>query len=136
MRFDIIEQAKRIRSDMNTVTANLTDAEAVKVAGLYLPWKAGESYAEGEVRRYADKLYRCLQTHTSQADWTPEAVPSLWVEVAPEGEHREIKDSMLPTEAFTLGEIGWYQTKDNLYKSLIDNNVYTPETYPAGWEKV
>lgn len=29
--------------------------------------------------RYNDALYRCLQNHTSQASWTPEASPSLWV---------------------------------------------------------
>ena len=29
--------------------------------------------------RYNDALYRCLQSHTSQASWTPEASPSLWV---------------------------------------------------------
>jgi len=42
---------------------------------------------------------------------------------------------MLSTEAFAKDEIGWYKTKDNLWKSTIDANVYTPETYPAGWEK-
>ena len=61
-------------------------------------------------------------------------VPALWVEIAPAGEYREIKDNMLPTEAFALGEIGWYKVKTDLYKSLIPNNVYTPVAYPAGWE--
>lgn len=134
MRLDIVEQARKIRSDMNTVTANLTDAEAVKVIGLYLPWTVGENCAVGEIRRYNNKLYRCLQAHITQSNWTPDAVPALWVEVAAEGEYREIKDNMLSTEAFALGEIGWYQTKTNLFKSLIDNNVYTPNAYPAGWE--
>ena len=55
--------------------------------------------------------------------------------MAAPGEYREIKDNMLPTESFAKGEIGWYKTKDNLWKSLIDNNVWTPDTYPAGWEK-
>ena len=135
MRNDIVEQAKRIRADMNTVISNLTDEEAVKVKGLYLPWEVGIKYSVDDVRRYGDKLYRCLQAHTSQADWTPDAVPALWVEVSAPGEYREIKDNMLPTEAFAKGEVGWYQSKDNLWKSLIDANVYTPETYPAGWEK-
>ena len=134
-RTDIIEQAEKIRTDMNTVTANLSDAEAVLVANLYLPWKVGEIVPVGEIRRFGDKLYRCLQEHTTQAEWTPDVTPALWVEVAAEGEYREIKDGMLSTEAFAKGEVGWYQSKDNLWKSLIDANVYTPETYPAGWEK-
>ena len=136
MRNDIVAQAQAIRGDINTVTATLTDAQAVKVKALYLPWEVGVAYVVGEVRRYGDKLYRCLQGHTSQEDWTPTVAPSLWVEVAAEGEYREIKDGMLSTEAFAKGEIGWWQTKDNLYESLIDGNVYTPDSYPAGWQKV
>ena len=135
-RNDILEQAQKIRSDMNTVTANLTDEEAVKVVGLYLPWKVDENCVVGEIRRYNDKLYRCLQEHTTQANWTPDVTPALWVEVAAEGEYREIKEGMLPTEAFALGEIGWYKTKDNLWESLIDNNTWTPDAYPQGWKQV
>lgn len=31
-------------------------------------------------------------------------------------------------------ERGWW--KDTLYKSTLDNNVWTPEQYPSGWEEV
>jgi hypothetical protein len=86
------------------------------------------------MRRDEGKLYRCIQAHTTQAEWKPALVPALWVEIAPAGEYREIKENMLSTEAFALGEIGWYKVKTDLYKSLIPNNVYTPVTYPAGWE--
>lgn len=134
MRFDILEQAKAIRNSINTVTANLTDEQAVEVMELYMPWVVGEAVAVGDMRRDEGKLYRCLQAHTTQAEWKPALVPALWVEIAPAGEYREIKDNMLSTEAFALGEIGWYKNKDDLYKSLIDNNVYTPDSYPAGWE--
>lgn len=113
----------------------LTDAQALEVIDLYDQWTVGVTYPVDTRIRYGEKLYKCLQAHTSQADWIPTATPALWVEVAAEGEYREIKDNMLSTEAFAKGEVGWYQTKDNLWKSLIDANVYTPETYPAGWEK-
>lgn len=136
MRNDIIAQAKAIRGSMNTVTATLTDEQALAVKELYLPWKAGETVAADDIRRRGEKLYRCLMGHTTQADWTPEASPALWVEIATSGQYREIKENMLSTEAFALGEIGWWKTEDNLYKSLINANVYTPDSYPAGWEKV
>ena len=136
MRFDIVEQARAIRKSMDTATANLTDEQAIEVMGLYMPWGIDEDVNAGDIRRYDGKLYRCLQAHTTQAQWKPAVTPALWVEVVAEGEYREIKDNMLPTEAFALGEIGWYSTKNRLYKSLIDNNVYTPVTYPAGWEAV
>lgn len=136
MRQDVLEQAKAIRAAMGKVTATLTDEQALAVKELYPLWAVDTAYTVDYVVRHNDKLYRCLQGHTSQDNWTPDATPALWVEVVAPNEYREIKDGMLPTEAFALGEIGWYQSEDNLYKSLIDANNYTPETYPAGWEKV
>lgn len=136
MRNDILQQAQAIRNAMGKVTATLTDAQAIEVKELYPLWATDTAYTADTVVRYNDKLYRCLQSHTAQSDWTPDATPALWVEIAPKGEYREIKDGMLSTEAFTLGEIGWYKEKDNLFKSLIPANTYTPETYPSGWEQV
>lgn len=136
MRNDVLEQAKAIRAAMGKVTATLTDEQALAVKELYPLWAVNTAYTVDYVVRHNSKLYRCLQSHTSQENWTPDATPALWVEVAPPNEYREIKDNMLPTEAFALGEIGWYKEKDNLWKSLIPANTYTPETYPAGWEQV
>lgn len=134
-RKDIVEQANVIEAAMTTAGAMLTDEQAIEVIDLYDEWKPDVAYGVDNRVRYEEKLYKCLQAHTSQADWIPTATPALWVEIAAPGEYREIKDNMLSTEAFAKDEIGWYQTKDNLWKSLIDANVYTPETYPAGWEK-
>ena len=114
----------------------IDDNTALQHKGLFEVWRAGAECAVGSMRRYGEKLYKCLQAHTTQSDWTPDATPALWVEIAAPNEYREIKDNMLPTEAFALGETGWYKEKDNLWKSLIDANTYTPESYPAGWEQV
>lgn len=140
----IINQLNQIKSaDFTTATfveqaerGNVDEKTAAQHPELFEAWAPGVDYAEGAMRQYAALLYKCLQAHTSQADWTPDATPALWVQAAKPNEYREIKDNMLPTEAFALGEIGWYREEDNLYKSLIDANTYTPETYPAGWEKV
>ena len=136
MRQDVLEQAKAIREAMGKVTATLTDEQALAVKELYPLWAVDTAYTVDYVVRHNSKLYRCLQSHTSQENWTPDATPALWVEIAAPNEYREIKDNMLPTEAFVLGEIGWYKEKDNLWKSLIPDNTYTPESYPAGWEQV
>ena len=114
----------------------IDDNTALQHKGLFEVWRAGAECAVGSMRQHGEKLYRCLQAHTTQSDWPPDATPALWVEIAAPNEYREIKGNMLPTEAFALGEIGWYKEKDNLWKSLIDANTYTPESYPAGWEQV
>lgn len=140
----VINQLNQIKSaDFTTETfcaqaelGNVDEATAVAHKELFEAWAVDVEYTVGAMRQYNATLYKCLQAHTSQENWTPDVTPALWVEVAPDGEYREIKDNMLPTEAFALGEIGWYKSKDNLWKSLIDANTYTPETYPAGWEQV
>ena len=78
-RTDVVEQAQAIRNSMDKVTENLTDADAVAVADLFLPLAAGVDYAVGDRRRFSDALYKCAQAHTSQTGWEPPNVPALWV---------------------------------------------------------
>ena len=133
---DSITSLKQLRLAMMDFAKTAPDEQAYKYPSLFDAWAVGVAYVVGNRVQSGDKLWKCLQPHTSQDGWNPEATPALWVEVAKPGEYREIKADMLPTEAFALGEIGWYQTKDNLFKSLIDNNTYTPDSYAAGWEVV
>ena len=131
-----IERMRQLRAALMDFAKSAPDAQAYRYPSLFEAWAAGTAYKADERCEHADKLWKCLQAHTSQDGWEPEKVPALWVEVAAPGEYREIKANMLSTEAFAKGEIGWYGSRDRLYKSLIDANVYTPDSYPAGWEAV
>ena len=133
---DNIKIMRQLRIALMAYAKTAPDEQACQFPSLFDAWAVGVTYAVDERVQSGDKLWKCLQAHTSQDGWNPEASPALWVEVAKPGEYREIKAGMLSTEAFAMGEIGWYQTKDKLYKSLIDNNTYTPDSYPAGWEVV
>lgn len=79
MRNDILEQAQEIRTSIDSVTGTMTDADAAKHPMLFLPWEVDAAYEVGDCRRYDSKVYKCLQAHTSQADWAPPVVPALWV---------------------------------------------------------
>lgn len=79
MRDDILEQAQEIRTSIDSVTCTMADADAAKNPMLFLPWEVDAAYAVGDRRRYDSKVYKCLQAHTSQADWAPPVVPALWV---------------------------------------------------------
>lgn len=67
----------------------LPDAIALTLPKIYDEWNPdgiayiGKDTATEDklasIVRYNNALYRCLQSHTSQASWTPEAAPSLWV---------------------------------------------------------
>ena len=133
-RYDVNEQARAKKASMDAAGAMLTDAQALEVIDLYDEWAVNKQIYAGNRIQCEGKLYKVLQDHTTQADWTPDVTPALYVEV--DYGYREIKDGMLSTEAFAKGEIGWWETKENLYESLIDGNVYTPVSYPDGWQKV
>ena len=80
---NVIEQAMVIREAMDYAGATLTEEAALVCVHLYRPWAVGVSYAEGEYLTYGEnkvgdpQLYKVAQTHTSQADWTPDITPAL-----------------------------------------------------------
>lgn len=41
-------------------------------------WAYPVAYKIGDLVTYQGATYRCIQAHTSQAGWTPPAVPALW----------------------------------------------------------
>ena len=79
--YEVIEAVKRM---LATDAANLTDEEALGVAALYPTWasKDGEQVAVGERLWYDGKLYKVVQAHTVQSDWTPDVSTSLFTEVS------------------------------------------------------
>lgn len=119
--------------------ATLTDEQAMEVATVYDPWRVGKSYATGEYITYGKngvgdpQLYKVVQAHTSQADWTPDITTSLYDAVGLDEQGYPVWSQ--PTgahDAYNTGDIVDYN--GTLYQSTIDGNVYSPETYPAGWK--
>lgn len=124
--------AREVRAAMDVAGAQLDDAAALDAMAIYPVWEIGAAYAVNDRRRYGANLYKCVQAHTSQADWTPDAVPALWVKVSVE----EWPEFVQPTgahDAYNTGDKVTYNGKR--YVSLIDANVYSPDAYPAGWEE-
>ena len=121
-----------IRIMTDVAISYLDDDQAETVTALFPDWETDKAYAVGDRVKYNGLLYRCVQAHTSQADWTPDAVPALWVRTSTE----EWPEWVRPTgahDAYNKGDKVTY--KGEHYISLIDAKVYSPEEYPAGWEK-
>ena len=126
-----LDSARAVRAAMDLAGAQLNDAVALGAMAIYPAWEIGKAYAVNDRRRYGDFLYRCVQAHTSQADWRPDVVPALWVKISTE----EWPEWVQPTgahDAYNTGDKVTYN--GNRYVSRIDANVYSPEAYPAGWE--
>jgi hypothetical protein len=91
-------------------------------------------YTAGDRVRYGGKLYKVVQTHTSQADWLPDQTPALYTEVAAPGEIPVWKQPTGTQDAYNAGDKVHYPDADGpVYESTIDNNVWSPEEYPQGW---
>lgn len=65
---------------------------------------------------------------------TPDAAPTLWVDIAYREGIRVIPGTITAAQAFALDELGWWQ--EHIYRSTIAANVYTPDQYAAGWEQL
>lgn len=127
------ERAKQLRPIIEKAAESLPDEDALEAVELFPSWEADTEYTTDERVSYADKLYRCVQSHTSQADWTPDVTPALWTEVAKPGEIPVWKQPTGAQDAYMKGDKVHYPTADDpVYISTVDNNVWSPDTY--GWE--
>lgn len=125
--------AQVVRAAMDAAGAALTDEIALTATAIYPMWATDKNYTIGDRIQHNAILYKCVQAHTSQADWTPDVTPALWVRVSIE----EWPEFVKPTgahDAYAKGDKITFEGKH--YISLIDANVYSPVEYPAGWEEV
>lgn len=70
-----------IGSNSEKIVSTFTDENAVKVIELYPVWAVGIAVAKDSRYQYNGNLYKCVQAHTTQADWTPDITPALWTVV-------------------------------------------------------
>lgn len=131
------EHAYKLREMLHKASASLPDEDALEAVELFPLWATAEEYSVDQRIRYGEKLYRCVQAHTSQEGWEPPTVPALWTEVAKPGEIPVWRQPTGAQDAYMEGDKVWYPEKDTtVYRSTIDNNVWSPADYPQGWEVV
>lgn len=126
-------QAQQLRKLLVKQADTLPDEEILNVPCFVEKWKAGISYVTGKRVKYNDVIYKVLQNHTSQGDWTPENAPSLFAKVLipdenviPEWEQPDSTNPYMTGDKVTHSGETWV--------SNVDNNVWQPGVY--GWDKV
>ena len=130
---DLEQVMEAVKKILSSETTALSDEDALNVAALYPTWssKIGEEVQAGERLWYDGKLYKVVQTHTTQADWTPDVTPALYTEVSIE----EIPEWVQP-----IGSTGLYMAGDKVkhngstWESTVDNNSWEPGVY--GWNEI
>lgn len=130
---DTYEAIAAVKRMLATSVESLTDEEALEVAALYPTWisKVGSEVHIGERYWYNEKLYKVLQNHTVQSDWTPDVSTSLFTEVTID-EWPEWRQPTGAQDAYRLGDK--VSHNDKHWVSNIDYNTYEPGVY--GWTEV
>lgn len=111
-------------------TGTIDTVTASEHTELFSPWAYPVDYKTGNIRAHGGKLYRCLQNHTSQETWTPDAAPSLWVGISdPAEEWPAWSQPVGSTDAYAKGAQVSHNGKH--WTSDVDANVWEPGVY--GW---
>lgn len=110
----------------------IDDVTATEHLELFSPWVVGIAYKLNDLRKHKDALYKCVQAHTSQADWEPDITPALWVKVGDPAE--EWPAWSQPVGAHDAYDLGAKVThNDKHWISSISNNVWEPGVH--GWDE-
>ena len=129
----IKERARQIRAQIENMATDLDDETALEFPEVFPKWSAESvEYKVGDRVRYEEVLYKVLLDHTSQASWTPDASPSLFVRVDdPHIEWPEWVQPIASTDAYPLG--AKVSHNDKHWISNVDANVWEPGVY--GWDE-
>lgn len=122
----LLNSLGRVTAGKMVLANELTAEETKAIAGLFQPWVVGESVEIGMLRKYENDLYECVQAHTTQADWTPDATPALWTIKSAPG---VIPVWIQPTgaqDAYDIGEKVQWPEGGTIWESTINANTTVP----------
>lgn len=132
---DILERARALRKNIIASSASLEDKIASETPELFGRLdENGDLIKAGARINWKGLLKRAAVDLWDTKENNPDNAPALWEDIAYKEGYRIIPETITAGTAFNKDELGWW--KDTLYKSILDNNVWTPEQYPSGWEEV
>ena len=106
------------------------DKTALSGVELYPKWTENIAVNINDRYQYNGVLYRVVQAHTTQSDWTPDVTPALWVVVSLE----EFPQWVQPTGGHDAYNTGDKVTHNGVkYISDVDANVWEPGVH--GWSE-
>jgi hypothetical protein len=124
------KEAWAYRRSIEAAAALQSDEQALENIYLYPLWEADKTVQVDERYRYGETLYRCVQAHTTQADWTPDITPAMWVVVSLD-EWPEWVQPIGAQDAYAKD--AKVSHNDKHWISDVDANVWEPSVY--GWSE-
>ena len=113
-----------IRQQINTLTVD--DNTALRMKDFYPEWASDTDYTAGYKVQRGGKLWRAIQTHTSQEGWEPStATASIWEEIC-ESHAGTLEDPIPYNGNMALGSGKYYSQDGKVYRCTRDtgNPVY------------
>lgn len=115
-----------IAQQINTMTVD--DNTALRMLEFYPAWSAEQAYTAGYKVQHGGKLFRCIQSHTSQTGWEPSVnTASLWEQICET--HDGTMTDPIPYDGNMALTSGLYYIQDYvIYLCTRDtvNPVYNP----------
>ena len=128
------KEAEALVKALVTLREGADDSVASLSVGAYPTLKGDGSLVKAGTRiNHNGRIKRASVDLWDTAENGPDVAPSLWEDISYREGYRIIPESISAGTAFMKDEYGWWG--DELYVSLIDNNVWTPDAYPSGWER-
>ena len=129
----ILEKAYKMRPIIEVAMASLEDKVASQAVELSPTLKQDSSLIKSGTRiNWNGVLKRAAVDLWDTAENNPDNAPTLWEDILYKDGIRIIPETITAGTAFAKNELGWWE--DKIYISLLDNNVWTPTTYAAGWQ--
>lgn len=130
-----IEQARKLRPIVEQAASSLDDQTASTAASLFPRLKEDGSLVSAGARiNWNGTIKKAAVDLWDTAENNPDNAPSLWQDIEYKDGYRIIPDTLTVTTAFAKDECGWWEGE--LYRSLVDANVYAPAAYPRYWVKM
>jgi hypothetical protein len=132
---NLLESLGRVAAGKMMLANELSEDEAKAVAGLFKRWSAGEVFTQemvdrGVIRRFEGEIYQCNAPHTTRADWTPTAAPSLWTAKSAPGVIPVWSNPTRAKDAYPKGAKVQWPEGGKIWRSNIEANTTEPGTLP------
>lgn len=120
---------KLAQSMSRVLTSELSEDELLDMIEVYPEWEAGVDAKLNQLFRHNDKLWKVLQAHTTQADWTPDTAASLFTQVVPPGTIPVWEQPSGSQDAYDTGaKVEWPDGSGTIWQSTISANTTEPGT--------
>lgn len=117
---------ERLVATIKAMTVTASDQTAAKAVELYPTWAEGLTVVIGDRLQFGGKLYKVIQSHTTQQGWTPDTTAALWTVI--DVEHSGTLEDPIPASSGMEYTKGLYYVEDGVIYLMNRQGMNDGET--------